>query len=121
MDDKLNHNEIYLTNIHKTYLLTSTDIERFIVMYLFPLEIIPPLAIVYLKEKHRHILEYLSEYILINNSSSEEAPINKEELGEIISKAIIETGINVGNLRKYDDEKVIEWHNIRVKERRKNK
>lgn len=121
MDDKIKHNEIYLTNTHKTYLLTSTDIVRFIAMYLFPLEIIPPLVIVYLKEKHSHILEYLSEYILINNSSSEEVPLNKEQLGDIISKAIIETGINVESLRKYDDEKVIEWHSTRLRERRKDK
>lgn len=113
---KLIHNAIYLTNTHKVYQLTSIDIQRFISMYMFPIEIIPPIAAVYLKEKHADVLQYLSEYILYNFSAPLDQPINKNELFNIIGKTITDTSTNIRELQEYDSDEVNEWHNAKLKE-----
>lgn len=100
---------IYYNGGHTIYELGKRDIERFISMYLFPMAITPPLAILYLKEKHALIINSISDYILKNTVTKADSPITRDELYEIIFKALKVYEINIGEIRAYDEQEVLDW------------
>lgn len=113
MRDKImNENKIlHYDGGHNIYELEKKDIERFISMFLFPISTMPPLAVLYLKQKNFLLLQYISEYILKNNETSASKPLTRDELIDIIYKALIENGVNIKEIRSFNEQEVIDWKN----------
>jgi len=117
----MNKNIIYLRGKNYTHKLSKIDIERFIAMYLFSLSRFSPLTAAFLKEKNYTLLSYLSEYILKNNDSSLENPLNRKDLTKTIVYAIKRHDIDITMITKYDEEELLSWQEIKYPRKIKRK
>lgn len=90
-------------------MMGAMELENFISKQLFPIGVVPTGVISYLKQKHLREIKYIRDYVLSHISCSKESPAQISQLKDGIKMALIESNIDVNELRSFDEEEVKDW------------